>query len=744
MLYVTGRVSPAALPAHRRNWRIPMEKKRFHLFENKFYWIALILSLLTLLPTDRHLIVWYGMAAVLFATLLFSWIDLGPQYLPRYVKENRKQSVPILLFSIAHAAVLSKSFYMLWLPSNKLAALASRFHLNAKQALWIIILFVFPCMVCSLFVLLSFLLTKYQKDRHPIVGIGVLLFFALLAFQSSQAIGCVLVGGMQLKHVFCGTLIVFAMISLLNVLLANDKVSVLVGTLPFLIYSTINYYVFCFRGRELCPYDLLSVGTAMNVASDYQFFFSLFMLIGWLAWVFLMAAFFLTKRETKTRKKPVRLCSCAVCLLSLLLVFVLEKDTPVKSWALSGSQMNGTALNFFLQLRDGRIKTPENYSTDTLRQLEAQYQTEENAANIQKPTIIVIMNESFTDFRVLGNDVQTETPLLPFFSSLTENTIRGYVYSSVYGGNTANSEFEFLTGDTTAFLPAGSVPYQQYLIDQQYSILSYLHAAGYTCVATHPYIASGWNRPEVYGYFGFDETTFLSDYPETELTRKYIGDREMYEYIIDWYEDRDQTKDFFLFGITIQNHGGYTYSNFESAVPLAYPTHYPEAEQYLTLANLSDQALEYLIRYFSETPDPVVICFFGDHQPRVEAGFLEQVHGGGFDDLDSEMLKYKVPFLIWANYDIQEQSEIETSINYLSTYLLEACGFDLPAYNKFLKDAEQRIPIITAYGYYSASSGRFLPVEEAAEEEQEMLNLYRILEYNNLFDKERISLIFQP
>lgn len=59
-----------------------------------------------------------------------------------------------------------------------------------------------------------------------------------------------------------------------------------------------------------------------------------------------------------------------------------------------------------------------------------------------------------------------------------------------------------------------------------------------------------------------------------------------------------------------------------------------------------------LIDYFSQTPEPVVICFFGDHQPKVETAFLETVHGGGFDNLQSEMLKYKVPFFIWANYDM--------------------------------------------------------------------------------------------
>ena len=263
-------------------------------------------------------------------------------------------------------------------------------------------------------------------------------------------------------------------------------------------------------------------------------------------------------------------------------------------------------------------------------------------------------------------------------------------------------------------------------------------------MATHPYYASGWNRPEVYNYFGFDQMTFIDDYPQTGLIRKYIGDREMYEYIIKQFENRDQSKGFFLFGVTVQNHGGYTYNNYKSTVSLKYSKDYPETEQFLSLANLSDQAVKYLVDYFSQTPEPVVICFFGDHQPKIENAFLETVHGGGFDNLGSEMLKYKVSFFIWANYDIEEQRDVETSINYLSTYLLETCGLELPAYNKFLRDAEQSIPIITGNGYYSLSNGRFIPISEASGEEEETLNQYQILQYNNLFDKKHLGSIFLP
>ena len=77
-------------------------------------------------------------------------------------------------------------------------------------------------------------------------------------------------------------------------------------------------------------------------------------------------------------------------------------------------------------------------------------------AEKEKPTIIAIMNESFSDLSVLG-DFDTNFELTPFMNSLQKNTIKGYALASVYGAKTPNSEWEFMTGNTMGFLPEGSV-----------------------------------------------------------------------------------------------------------------------------------------------------------------------------------------------------------------------------------------------------------------------------------------------
>ena len=85
-----------------------------------------------------------------------------------------------------------------------------------------------------------------------------------------------------------------------------------------------------------------------------------------------------------------------------------------------------------------------------------------------------------------------------------------------------------------------------------------------------------------------------------------------------------------------------------------------------------------------------------------------------------------------------------TSLNFLSNYVYEAAGLPLPAYNAFLKDVQKVIPAMNVFGYYSSAKNAFIPYEEAEGEEAEILNQYRILQYNSLFDDKNRSEIFFP
>ncbi len=414
----------------------------------------------------------------------------------------------------------------------------------------------------------------------------------------------------------------------------------------------------------------------------------------------------------------------------------------------TGSVENGYLLNFVLQIQETIVKEPDGYSSENIDKQERTY-VEENEKKESYPDIFVVMDESFADLSVLGSDLKTNIDVIPFISSLRENTVKGYALSSVFGGGTPNSEYEFLSGNSMFFLPTGSIVYQQYIKEPSHTLLSDFKDLDYYCIAMHPYLSSGWERQRVYPLIGYDESFFLEDYPQTNMLRGFVSDQEAFEEMIKKYEDIKSQSDqnTFMFLVTMQNHGAFTYEgdNYEQTIELeGYSREYPEAEQYLSVIHETDTAVSWLINYLKNVDHDVVLVFYGDHFPKLEDSFYREIHGGDFETLDEQNLQHTVPFFIWANYDIAEKDVELTSFNYLSNYMYQAAGMELPAYNQFLLHVQDEIPAMNTYGYYSEDNRCFKLYEEAEGEEKAILNEYHQFLYNCMFDKKGRSDYFFP
>lgn len=560
------------------------------------------------------------------------------------------------------------------------------------------------------------------------------------------AVECLGIWRMHLYVIFLNIVLFTAFVGIAYTFTGRLKRSVTIISLIELVIACINSFVWQFRGREILFSDLSAVGTALTVVSEYRPIFTLKMAIGLFIWLLVLFAQFSIPADVPRKKPAVRLASLALSIVLATSIVFATKDVPIQTYSGRGSSWNGFYINFIISIRDAIITPPENYSPETMAAIESDY-AEPAGQTEKKPNILIIMNESFTDFNVLGENFRTNQPVTPYFNSLQENTIRGFALSSAYGGHTANSEFECLTGLSMGFLPVGSIPYQQYIDENTFSLPWLLESYGYDVFSTHPYHESGWGRKVTYPRLGFHTSTFLPDYPQQNLVREYVSDREMYEYVIDHLTAEGTDEPQFIFGITMQNHGGYRYvgENYTQHIELeGYTGEYPWAEQYLSLIHESDKALEYLLTFLESYEEDTVVLFFGDHYPSVEAGLYNEIHGANLATLDERMLQYKVPFMVWANYDIEEATVDCTSLNYLSRYLLEAAGLQLPEYHRFLADLEDVIPAMNQSGYYSRSQGRFLTYAEAQGTEKEWLDKYEAVQYNALFDsKNRSELFFE-
>ena len=534
--------------------------------------------------------------------------------------------------------------------------------------------------------------------------------------------------------------------ALLLFLFGKLKTALRCQTILFMIIGLANYYVLEFRSAPIMPWDILSIGTAASVANNFKYTLSketVFVLIGFVILILLES------KVTLELKKDWRIRVGGV-LASFALLWgftaMLHQDSTVARFKLYDklftptvmSKRDGTAVAFLMELKYIVVEKPDGYNKEDAAALLASYDTNDTESATHTPNIIVIMNEAFSDLSVLG-DFETNEDYMPFLHSLmqegTPNTISGHLNVSVLGGNTANTEFEFLTGNTMAFLPQGSVAYQQYVKSNDYSIATYLKSKGYDTIAMHPYNASGWDRDKVYPLLGFDTFYSLKDWVNPVKIRKYVSDQSCYDKIIELYEQKDANTPFFLFNVTMQNHSSYSeeYDNFHPDITVE-GTSSKILPNYLSLIKLSDQALENLIEYFSKADEDTVIVFFGDHQPSNSvAAPVWKLNGRSGDSLteEEEARRYKVPFIIWANYDIEAASNVETSANYLGSHVLRAAGLPLYDYRNYLSQLEGQYPVLTAIRAENAQ-GISTPVKDA----KSTLQDYMTLQYYNIFSQK--------
>lgn len=534
-----------------------------------------------------------------------------------------------------------------------------------------------------------------------------------------------------------------------------------------LIFTTVMglvfYFVYSCRGEPFQFIDLFSFGTAMDVVGGYEFKITPFVGL-FLPYSLILIALYLHIPDyywakTKKRKIIMRGSAAAImiagyfCLIKLNWNGALGFTTDL--WAPHDTyQEVGTNVGFFAVAKFMRNEPPEGYSVQEVTEIagrsEEEYKTwkteHETEKEVTQPVnIIAIMNEAWADHRYV-RDFETDKEYMPFFDSMKENTVKGETLVCIYGGGTAKTEYEYLTGNSVKQYP-GMVPYVSYYTHDQYSMVSTLKDQGYAAIAMHPNKGTNWNRDNAYKFLQFDDFITIDDFAQTkdQLLRGMVSDQANYEKIIEVVENKESPDDkLFLFDVTMQNHSGYT--NFDPEVDIAdYSDEKNEAENYLTLLKYSDDALKYLVEYFEKCDEPTMIVMFGDHYPSLPEDFEVFLSGEKKDDLPlAEREHYfATPFFIWTNYDSEEAEGVLTSTNFLGVKTLQEAGVELSPFEEYVEMLQDDIMAYNHKGYYDAD-GKFTRWGKAPEEITHKVWEYECLQYNALVeDVNRLDWFFK-
>ena len=524
----------------------------------------------------------------------------------------------------------------------------------------------------------------------------------------------------------------------------RTSISMAICVAAMAIIGVGNYFVVMFRSNPIVPWDIYSFETAMSVADNYVF--SVDWALAEHIAMFILMLIVGVRTNIRLNKKILRpILTVAMCIPAYFYISYLWQDNLERNTGLNDTLFNakymhskdGFFVSFILDIHFLQIEEPKNYSDEYALSLLNEQEVEKVETPEELPDIIAIMDETFSDPAVLG-EFETNKDYMPFVHSILRgevaNTISGYTGVSVLGGNTANSEFEFLTGNSMAFFPNGSVPYLQYIRDGISTIVPQLEEYGYTTYGTHPYRAKGWNREFIYDLMGFDYRYFQGSFPFEDKLRNYVSDEADFKSILEWRNNTEGP--FFMFNVTMQNHSNYggDFDNFDPQIVAKFKNTSSNKylNKYLSLMYETDQDVASLLSELSQSDRKTIVVFWGDHQPNdyvVRPIYKE--YGLDFDNqtYEQQQQRQKTPFFIWANYDIQEQTNVEISLNYLNILLFETAGLQLDEYQSFRKNLWQgQIPMMNAVGYRN-DDGDLVEYDDAPEEIQNLLNEYQNIQY---------------
>ena len=657
--------------------------------------------------------------------------------------------------------------------SNGNLNIKNKFQIDKKQLIVDVILWIIMCIIYIAFwkqnlmylrhrfipsriVIITFLFIVGSigiliKDKIPqkyntiasflFVILSVPYNFVMLEYTSHHRIW-----DFSINKIMANLIIISILVLIIFAITNSFKASIIGINMISVVFGLVYYYVIKFRGTAVLAVDIFSATTAANVAGNYNYRMSyrcyLFVILTYVLSIYVLK---LDRHNLFNGKK--RLISVGIAILAAVCGFSLfiqssrfDDSLKIKMFKPQESYRKyGDYLTFTHSIRYIKGHKPEGYSEDKVEQISAQYPGIKG--NGKKPNIIMIMNEALADFSSIS-DIETNEDYMPFIHGLTENTVKGDLFVSIFGGGTSKTEYEALTSNSMAFMPKGPTPYVTYISRKTSSLATTLRAQGYGgMVAMHPYKGSGYKRNKVYPLLGFDKFYDLPEFNNAKVIRNHVSDEGNFDKIIEVYEQnrKKDKKPFFLFDVTMQNHSSYDrkWDNLSDDIS-TIKDYGDDVNIYLNLVKASDDAFKKLVEYFSNVDEPTMIIMFGDHQPKLNNHFYENVEKGfSLGDEYKMFEKYNTPFVIWANYDIEEQTDVKISANYMGTMVDELAGNSMSGYQQMVNEIRKDIPIITAGGYIGAD-GKYYHTFDKSSPYYDKIMDYCYSEYNNVFDKKHL------
>ena len=395
-------------------------------------------------------------------------------------------------------------------------------------------------------------------------------------------------------------------------------------------------------------------------------------------------------------------------------------------------QNNGFVGGVLYNLNVPAMSPPADYSRAEMDRITRKYSIAAAAVNQQRAetgiddvNVVVALSEAFSDPTRLEGITAGEDPI-PFTRSLMQRSSSGQMLAHLFGGGTANMEFEALTGmSLSQFAPQMNTPYQMLVpkYEDFPSAVGYLRQRGHRAVAIHPYMTSMYKREQVYPTLGFEEFVHDKTMASTKKLEKsdFISDESAFGEVERQISRSDEPLLVNL--VTMQNHYPMAdvYADPIRVDGLKDRDERRQSGGYARGLKYTDDALKNFIASVDASEEKTVVVFYGDHLPALWSEDTQEKNG--------RRAMRETPFFVYSNFSDNTRQLPTTSPIHFMNHVFEAADAAVPPYYALLGALEREIPAMER-GIVINSDDETVRKKDLSEAVKELLHDYELVQYD--------------
>ncbi len=373
----------------------------------------------------------------------------------------------------------------------------------------------------------------------------------------------------------------------------------------------------------------------------------------------------------KPLKRLIAVLACAVLGMGMIIFpgfytpiynfFKLDTTAANNAFLLNEKFNNNSFLAFLVETASesyaNRLVKPDNYNKEYVDEITAvNIEKSEDFNGGTKPNVIVVMSESYADFRVF-DELNVDDSYYEGFDKACGEGISGTVITPTYASWTVRSEFELLFGLPVRGLNTPNMPQRELADREQPAIAQYYKNWGYKTAYVHPFQSSFYSRSRIYGEFGFDTMIFHDDIDNVsdftvpvEHYGTYVDDSTVFSQLVDLIKTTDEPM--YIHTTTMQNHQPYDQGEDPN----------DEFGNYLAWIQHTNEGITSFLDELKKLDEPTLVYFVGDHFPslRGETSVYNQLNLNGTNC----NILYEQKYFLWSNYGADFSSVPEEKFSF--------------------------------------------------------------------------------